>query len=352
MQHSAIVGAGIAGLGAARGLCAAGHRLTLFEKSVGLGGRVATRRIENCIVDHGAQIIKPQDSALEHVMLHELPTEDLLRVNAPTRVYRDDGSILPPDPQYAAPQYTYRSGISTLAKLLFAALPQEQITLKRETRIVRIEEDAEGFRLFDERGTTYGKFDSVVLTPPAPQSAELLRSSVWRDPNSMLERAETLASATYHPCLTVLLGYAAPAPEPPAYALLAGNRARPLLWLAFEQTKSRHRAPDGQAVLIAQFGGDWSREHYTQSEEWIIEAALSELRGLFGSGYARPQWSQVKRWRYSQPDTTLAFEIVNSPASRLILCGDALRPDKGRVHQAFASGLQAAGILTHSPKKL
>ena len=60
-RHVAIIGAGMAGLAAARALTQAGHTVTLFEKSRGVGGRVATRRIGDCIVDHGAQNIKPQD---------------------------------------------------------------------------------------------------------------------------------------------------------------------------------------------------------------------------------------------------------------------------------------------------
>ena len=53
--HIAIVGAGIAGLAAARRLRAAGLTCTLFDKSPGLGGRMATRREGYLRFDHGAQ---------------------------------------------------------------------------------------------------------------------------------------------------------------------------------------------------------------------------------------------------------------------------------------------------------
>nr|WP_230944119.1 FAD-dependent oxidoreductase [Burkholderia vietnamiensis] len=42
--HIAIVGAGIAGLACARVLADAGHRVTVYEKSRGVGGRMSTRR--------------------------------------------------------------------------------------------------------------------------------------------------------------------------------------------------------------------------------------------------------------------------------------------------------------------
>lgn len=346
MNTAAIIGAGMAGLGAARELCKAGIAVTFFEKSKGLGGRVATRRLNGCIVDHGAQVIKPRGSTLETVILNELPTDDLILVPAPVRVYQNNGTILPVDPHRASePQYTYRNGISTLAKLLYAALPQEQVTFHSETRIARIEEMANGYELYDEANTRLGQFDAVILTPPTPQTVALIRASKWRDESEMLRRADLLATVEYNPCLTVLLGYTAPVPEPPAYALLSEDRSRPLLWLAFEQVKTSERAPDGGAVLIAQLGGEFSALSYRSLDEEILDATQRELASIFGSDYARPAWSQVKRWLYSQPKSMVAFAEVNPSGSGVVVCGDGLRPERGRVHQAFASGQEAAESL-------
>ena len=51
-ERIAIIGAGLAGLSAARALTAAGHTPVVFEKSRGLGGRLATRRTEFGPIDH------------------------------------------------------------------------------------------------------------------------------------------------------------------------------------------------------------------------------------------------------------------------------------------------------------
>ena len=50
-----IVGAGIAGLIAARTLKDAGQPVLVLEKSYGVGGRMGTRRILDGVFDHGAQ---------------------------------------------------------------------------------------------------------------------------------------------------------------------------------------------------------------------------------------------------------------------------------------------------------
>ncbi|MEC8084121.1 MAG: FAD-dependent oxidoreductase, partial [Pseudomonadota bacterium] len=51
-ERVAIIGAGIAGIAAARTFAAADWRPVLFDKSRGLGGRMATRRAEGLRFDH------------------------------------------------------------------------------------------------------------------------------------------------------------------------------------------------------------------------------------------------------------------------------------------------------------
>jgi renalase len=340
----------MAGLGAARALTAAGHRVVIYEKSRAIGGRVATRRIEGCIVDHGVQNLKPGDSELADVMLSELPTDELVRIDAPIRLYNDDGQILPPDPdREAEPKYAYRNGLTTLPKLLAQRLPADQVTFRYETLIYRVEEMANEVVLVDEHHTEVGRADAVILTTPAPQAADLLDHSALhlRSSTEALDRIRALRNVEYNACLSVLLGYHAPVPSPPAYALLAEDRGTPLLWLAFEHIKAPERAPAGEAVLIAQLGPLFSRMCYLEDEAMVIGRTLNELKPLFGTQYDQPDWAQVKRWKYSQPHGMVHFFEVNWPemSSSVVICGDALRPENGRVHQAYASGLEAAAFV-------
>ena len=260
-RHIAIIGAGMAGLAAARSLTQAGHTITLYEKSRGVGGRVATRRLEGCIMDHGAQNIKPQRSPLEDVMLRELPTDDLVVIAPPVCLYGEDGTVFPPDPdKNADTKYSYRQGMTTLPKLLLASLSPEQAQIRYDTRITHLQETERGVVLRDENGNEAGQADIVIVTAPAPQAADLLGDSAlgMRSMWETLDRVKALRQVEYHRSVTVLLGYAPPVPPPPAYALLAEDRASDMLWLAFEQTKSPDRAPNGEALLIAQMGPKFS----------------------------------------------------------------------------------------------
>ena len=53
-ERVAVIGAGLAGLTAAARIAAGGAAVTVYDKSRGLGGRLATRRSPQGSFDHGA----------------------------------------------------------------------------------------------------------------------------------------------------------------------------------------------------------------------------------------------------------------------------------------------------------
>ena len=72
----AIIGAGIAGITAARTLVQAGHHVHVFEKSRGAGGRMSTRDSNVGTFDHGAQYFTVRDPRFEAALA---TTPDLCR---------------------------------------------------------------------------------------------------------------------------------------------------------------------------------------------------------------------------------------------------------------------------------
>ena len=69
MTKVAVIGAGMCGISCASYLQKNGFGVTIFEKSRGIGGRMASRRInEQVSVDHGAQYIKPYSKNFLHLL--------------------------------------------------------------------------------------------------------------------------------------------------------------------------------------------------------------------------------------------------------------------------------------------
>ena len=56
-----VIGAGVSGLLAAARCATASSRVVVFDKGRGVGGRLATRRTDSGVFDHGAQFFTARD---------------------------------------------------------------------------------------------------------------------------------------------------------------------------------------------------------------------------------------------------------------------------------------------------
>ena len=298
----AIVGAGMAGLAAARSLVDAGHEVVVFEKSRGFGGRAATRRKAGFIWDTGAGYI-------DEAMLPHLPREGLVRIDKPVWLF-EDGT---PKPGRATPpRYAYAQGNNSLGKALATGLD-----VRREMRIETL------VGLSDE-------YDALILTAPIPQTRELLAT---------VGEERELGEIEYRSCFAVSLGYAEPMSERPYAALIA--RDSPLGWLSLEGAKCPIRSPEGRASFVAQLSERFTREHYDDPHSSIVTVATSYVRDLYG--LEDPIVSDVMRWRYSQPTQLGDFDRANPPGSRILVASDGLTG--GKLHLAYDAGLRAAARL-------
>lgn len=323
-----IVGAGAAGLAAGRELRQQGLDVVIFEKSKGYGGRIATRRVEGYTFDTGATSIAPRGKAIEKVMLHELDTTDLVQINKPIYVHQY-GRIAPGDvSRNKVPRYAYRTGNTRFAKLI-----AKELDVRLEQTIDRIRAVGGKFEILEEA------FDGVILTPPVPQSEELL---------STLGETRKFANVRYRACLSILLGYATDIGPLGYHAIIDTEQRHPLTWVSLESIKCPDRAPVGHTAMVAQLSPAYSAQFYESPDAAIIEDTVSHIERLYGPKFKVPDVAQVKRWRYSQPETTATFETVNRPGSRVLVASDGVLG--GRVELAYEVGVMAAKSLLETLK--
>jgi renalase len=317
-----IIGAGISGLAAAYELTRAGHEVVVWERHDHVGGRIETVEIDGYVFDTGTTSIAPRGLSIENLMLEELDTRDLLRVQLPIYTHLAL-RVVPGDPSRNAPRYTYRTGNSALPKLM-----AKDLDVRTGTQIEEISRSGQSFVVLDDA------YEALILTAPIPQSSVLL----WT-----LRESRPVANAKYRSCLSIMLAFGQPAPEVTYHALLDVEQRHPLTWLCWESVKSPNRAPPGCCALVAQMGPAYSLMQYNKPDQEIIDDVLIYVQRLYGVGFKDPAVARVRRWKYSQPEMVAQFENVNHEHARLILAGDGLTA--GRVESAFESGVKAAKLL-------
>jgi renalase len=296
----------------------------IFEKNDRLGGRVNTKRIGEYVFDPGASAITPRGHDIENVILQELDTTNLIKIEKPLYWHQGMRVVIPDGVKSAPARYTYSTGNCTLPELLGVG---HDIRLK--TQVETLEKTNTGYKIAGE------EFDAVILTPPIPQTATILWS---------LGESRPFANCRYRPCLSIMLGFARQVPDVNYSALLDPEQRHPLMWLSLESVKSPGRAPDGHTAMVIQMAPSYSLTNFAAPDERITEDALDYLGWLFGPDWRNPETAAVKRWKYSQPDSVALFETVNDPNARIVISGDGVVA--GRTENAYDSGLKAAALLS------
>lgn len=339
MSRLAVIGAGVSGLAVAWALRAVPIAVTVFEKSRGYSGRAATRRRDGLCYDHGANYFKTHSPEIERLVRDQLPSGELAPIKRDVWTFDADGTLHEGDPSSnAETKWTYRRGINTIGKLLAG---QAAADVRLQTRIERIEQHTDEWHIVDTDGTTYGAFDAVVFTPPAPQTQELLRAS--RLDGALQETLlGGLGEASYTSQFTIVLGYDRRLPRPgDFYALLNTDRAHPIAWLSFEEDKPGH-VPAGQSVLTLQMAPEWTDAHFDAEASALVREAAPHAEQLLGVSCSDPVWHDHQRWRYALPTTSADDDALQEAESEgLFVAGDAL-VGKGRVNRALETGLRCA----------
>ena len=296
-KRVAIIGAGMAGLAAARLLREAGAGCTIFDKSRGLGGRMATRRTGDFSFDHGAQYFSVRGPRFRALV-------DEWRSAGHAASWYDD-EVIVGAPGMTAPARAMAAGLDTVMGL-------EVKSLSRNPQGWSIHAGEEAFE----------GFTAVIVATPAPQTTPLIKSGGL----SFIE----LASARYAPCLALMLAF-------DAKAAFQGESMRrekgPIAWIA--RNSSKPSRPVGQETFVVHASPDWSRAHLDETPEAILEKLAPFALDLI-SAPTEPIFATAHRWRYALVEQALAVPCLWDAKAGVGACGDyCLGP---RVEAAFDSG--------------
>jgi len=315
----AVIGAGLSGLACARSLFDAGIRVQVFDKSRGPGGRMATRRQGDLRFDHGAQYFTVRDPRFRRRVEAWQSDGVVARWPGKLAVVRDGEISFKDD---STERWVGVPGMSAICGRLANGLD-----VTYGSRVVQLERRDGRWRLETADGTEAGRFDAVVVSAPAPQTAALLAVPAAH----MAERAAEVDMA---PCWAAMVSF------PDTLALDfdgAFCEDSPLGWISRNNTKPG-RPPDESWILHAT--PDWSREHLDLDQDvaaqWLVDAFYDAV----GRRLPRPTSLTAHRWRFALPENPLSEPCLFDPDLALAACGDwAGGP---RVEGAFLSGCAAA----------
>ncbi|MBM7579426.1 NAD(P)/FAD-dependent oxidoreductase [Jeotgalibacillus terrae] len=305
-----IIGGGMSGLIAARDLQSAGHTVEIIEKSRSVGGRLATRRMNDGQADHGAVYFTVRSDELKQEV----------------KEWQAAGVVKEwfADPY---PRYVGSNGMNKIGKYL-----AEGLDVRLNEKIETIAAKEGGIML---TGSEQLHYDAVIITAPIPQAAALLEGS----PLNLTQEDQKLKEYIFEPAFVGLIELNENI-QVGEYGLLDQDLPEGILKIVNNGEKGISNNP----ILSIYMTGEWSEKWFDREEAAMEEVVRLSVEQLGDLSIAS---KQLKRWRYAQ-----AKQVFNAPYYQLEqhpvwLCGDAfLDPDDPsghtRVESAYISGKKVA----------
>ncbi|WCN39463.1 NAD(P)/FAD-dependent oxidoreductase [Aneurinibacillus uraniidurans] len=342
IQPIVIIGGGVAGLMAARVLMEAGEEVVVLDKGRSGGGRMATRRIGEATLDHGAQYFT--------VRSPEFAKE--------VAKWEEEGWVTP---WFGTQHVRYRAcgGMNRLTKHL-----AEPLDIGVRVRVTAVHPDPAGWKLdwvseeqdfvpqmydevmpedvYDPGAKASVKARAVILTAPVKQALYILRAGETELPAPLLDE---LQAVDYLPCLAALVVLDGPSAVPEPGLWRADHPDSPVQLVVDNSMKG----VSARTALTVYACGRWSKEHFNEPDEEIMRRLLADAAPWFNK--VNIVEAQLKRWRFSLVDKPYPGLFADAGLQApLILAGDAfISPDdsaqSGRVESAALSGMAAAHHL-------
>ena len=328
MTKIAIIGAGIAGLTLATRLQGPAE-VVVFEKSRGVGGRMASRRVDSFGFDHGAQFFTARSEAFRE-FLKPYQARGLVQQWQP-RLLSLAPDEQPRESAWSEQHHVAVPGMTALCKAMASGLD-----LRFETRVEALHRQPDGrwrLAIGADRSTA---FDWVICTAPAPQTHVLL-------PPEFAQQYALPDDTTMVPCIALLLGLE----SAPGWNFDAARIQHDVLaWLSCEASRPGRAAR--QAVTLHSTA-TWAAAHLDDPDDVIAASMLAALNDMTGQSLPPIAVQQVKRWRYAKADALESPRLLLDPDLQLAAGGDWAH--NGRVEGAFLSGHSLAdAMMAHIQK--
>lgn len=334
----AVIGAGVAGAACAAGLLRAGFDVTVFDKSRGVGGRMATRRAQWADGDgtvHAASFDQgcPYFTATRPRFRSVIDRAEKLGYAARWRQH-----VYCAFPALRARQVVVPTpNMPAFCRHLLNGVP-----LRLGHAVTGLQQCSGGWllHLADDRTAdcTEGPFEQVVFAIPPAQAAMLLRGhqNDW---------ADALAAVCIAPCWTLM----AVTDELDWPWDAAEVERSELAWIARNDRAPGRQAAAGLVPWVAHATPAWSLAHLEDDPEQVTAVLCNALGKLLAGGHT-PRWhhASVQRWRHAQLAVPVpgSLDCWSTTELGLGVCGDSF--GDGSVEAAWCSGDELADEIAAS----
>jgi len=357
----AVIGAGLAGLTAAHRLLSRGIEVTVIDKGRHGGGRMCTRNERlpdgrTARFDIGPPILYARLASRvrgwSNIPMYRVASLAAELHGGSPFAERVIGRIGAADEVVSALPITGLAARGGMRELPFRLLTahHETLTFRDHTLVETLERTESGWRIHirslrdDDR--TIISANAIVLTPPVPQTLELLANSRIELPDDL---RDALRRVTYSCCIAVY-GVFTGADELQPGGVWFGDE--PFEWITDNHRKEVSTVPNSITALTTH---EWAAMHWEEPDARLLELLLPPLHSWVGTPIdSGCVW--VHRWKWAKPRTPIRPPCALVRDLAMVIAGDGFAeavPDAAdaAVASGEAAALRMAALLTALARK-
>ncbi len=321
-----IIGAGVAGLTAAHHLYKQQQPILMLDKSRGVSGRAATRRVHEQVSDHGAQYFTVRTAELQDLTDIWLEQGHVRIWSHGFHTHSADGLV---PPASGHPRYIFPDGMNKLGKLL-----AQNLSIHKQTQATRVKPQGQGWQIQAKQDATEVSYhcQTLLMNVPPEQALDLCHFDLGAS-RSLLQAAQM------QPCYALILSY--PLGQQPAWQGIQCLNHPVLGWIALDSSK---RVDPDYTRLVLHSSHSYAQSNLETEPQTVIQDMLAALSAIEPS-LQQPQDVSLHRWRYALCSKALPQPFLKHSPS-LYFTGDWC--GGSTIEAAYQSGLHTARDILKS----
>ncbi len=323
MKNVAVIGAGITGVTLAN-ILKKKVTITVFEKSRGVGGRMATRRAEPYQFNHGAQYFKVENKEFEY-FLQPLMSNKIIKPLESNQIEILNKKVIKSTKIYNKKYYTAESKMNSVVKYLI----NNNFFIKLLCKIEKTIKENDKWFVIDSDKVYYGPYDWLFITIPPYQATEIL--------NDNFKFLDILKKIKMRSCYSLMLGFDKVKEFDFDSALFLDEDVQ---WLSIRRKIIENKE---YYNLLINSSYNFAEQNINGSKDKISDYLIKKVSDILKCQLNNYEYKDLHFWRYAMSEKNNNLGSLLDEDLKIIVCGDWCM--NGKVEGGFLSAKDAVNKL-------
>jgi len=323
MKNVAVIGAGITGITLAN-LLQKKFNLTVFEKSRGVGGRMATRRAEPYQFNHGAQYFKIENKEFKD-FLQPLILNKIIKPLEANQIEILNKEVIKRTKIYNKQYFTAESKMNSVVKYLM----NNNFSIKLLCKIEKIIKENNKWFVIDSGQVSFGPYDWLIITIPPNQAKEILYNN--------FKFLDIIKKIKMRSCYSLMLGFDKFEEFDFDTALFLNEDVQ---WLSIRKIILENKE---YYNLLINSSYNFAEQNINGSKDKISDHLIKQVSDILKCKLNNYEHKALHFWKYAMSEKNNSLGSLLDEDFKIIVCGDWCM--NGKVEGGFLSAKDASNKL-------